>query len=84
MKRRLATPCKRCNGTGAEPDQELTGQFMRAKRTDAGMSLRQLGDAIGYSAPYLSDLELGRRLWSSEMIHKAEKAITKHQTKKSK
>jgi len=29
------------------------------------------------SVSYISDLELGRRLWSSDLIQKAEKAIKK-------
>lgn len=69
------TPCKRCNGTGTEPDRTETGKRMRALREDAGHSLRALAEEMGFSAPYISDLELGRRLWSTDLIAKAEKAI---------
>lgn len=55
---------------------------MRAMRNDAGLSLRQLGVAIGKSAAYLSDLELGRRLWSAKMIREVEVAVFKHRRKK--
>jgi len=72
-----AIPCKRCNGTGTEPDRTLVGNRMRALREDAGLSLRAVAIEMGYSAPYISDLELGRRLWSSDLIQKAEKAIKK-------
>lgn len=48
---------------------------MRALREDAGHSLRSLAEEMGFSAPYISDLELGRRLWSTDLIAKAEKAI---------
>lgn len=72
---RKKPPCKRCNGTGLEPDQSETGKQMRATRTDAGKSLREVAATMGISAPYLSDMELGRRAWSSETITKFNTAL---------
>jgi transcriptional regulator with XRE-family HTH domain len=37
------------------------GRFIREARERAGMSLRQLAAKVGVSAPFLSDLEHGRR-----------------------
>lgn len=34
---------------------------MRAMRQEAGLTLKQVGDALGFSVPYVSDLERGRR-----------------------
>ena len=49
-----------------EIDHVETGKRMRASRVKKHVSLRTLADRIGVSAPYLSDLELGRRAWSEE------------------
>lgn len=37
------------------------GGAIRAARQAKGMSLRQLGEALGVSVPFLSDVELNRR-----------------------
>lgn len=37
------------------------GAYLRAARTDAGLSLRALAARVGVSAPYLHDVEAGRR-----------------------
>ena len=69
------TPCKRCNGTGDEPDQKTIGSMLRAKRISKGRSLRVVADLMRKSAPYISDLELGRRQWNSGLIADFEKAL---------
>ena len=69
------TPCKRCNGTGDEPDQKTIGASMRSKRYAYGKSLRQVAIKMGKSAPYISDLELGRRQWNAGLIADFEKAL---------
>lgn len=76
--------CQRCNGSGLEPDHSETGKLMRAKREDASLSLRDVAERIGISAAYLSDMELGRRAWASDMIAKFEKAISAKQPRKAK
>lgn len=47
-------------------DDEATGQMLRAERVAAGFSLRSIARALHFSAPYVSDLELGRRGWTEE------------------
>lgn len=59
--------CRRCNGTGKEVDHADTGRKMRAKRLKANLSLRQVAEAMDKSAPYVSDLELGRRYWNTQV-----------------
>lgn len=58
-------PCPKCYGTGRIPDNTALGKSMRLKREVAGISLRSLARLLGISAPYLSDLERGRREWNS-------------------
>jgi transcriptional regulator with XRE-family HTH domain len=41
--------------------QPSLGEAIRRAREAKGMSLRQLATAVGVSAPFLSDLEHGRR-----------------------
>ena len=45
-----------------------TGKRMAFMRKEAGISLRQFAKLCGVSAPYLSDLERGRRNWSEKLI----------------
>ena len=55
-----------------EVDNTKAGQMIRAARTKAEVSLRRLALAMGKSAPYLCDLELGRRNWTPELFSCAE------------
>ena len=48
-------------------DNETTGQEARRRRLETGISLRKLAKLIGICAPYLSDLELGKRNWSDDL-----------------
>ncbi len=48
-------------------DHARTGASMRKKRLALGKSLRQTAAAMGISAAYLSDLELGRRNWTARL-----------------
>lgn len=41
---------------------------MRRLRQNKGISLRDMAKRLSISAPYLSDLELGRRDWTEEKI----------------
>jgi DNA-binding XRE family transcriptional regulator len=50
-----------------EVDNEATGAEWRMLREQAGVSLRNLAQTMGVSAPYLSDLERGRRNWTEEL-----------------
>jgi len=60
--------CPRCNGTGKLADDKLTGARMRAMREELGLSGREVARRMGFSAAYVCDLELGRRIWSTKVI----------------
>lgn len=49
--------CSKC-GT---PRSVLNGQWLRARRELAGVTLREMGRRLGFSAVYLSDIERNRR-----------------------
>jgi transcriptional regulator with XRE-family HTH domain len=51
------------------------GQRIRELRDKAGLSLRKLADQIDISSPFLSDIELGRRLPSEEILVKLAAAL---------
>jgi transcriptional regulator with XRE-family HTH domain len=50
-------PCPRCGSA----QRVVNGAWLRERRTRAGLSLRDVGARLGYSAVYLSDIERGRR-----------------------
>jgi transcriptional regulator with XRE-family HTH domain len=37
------------------------GQHLRAQRLTLGLTLREVAELVGVSAPYIHDLEMGRR-----------------------
>lgn len=45
-------------------DHAATGARLRKRREKAKLSLREVARRMSLSAPYLSDLELGRRAWT--------------------
>ena len=49
-------------------DHVATGRLVRERRMALGMSVREAGAVMGISAPYLCDLERGRRNWSQAAI----------------
>jgi transcriptional regulator with XRE-family HTH domain len=51
------------------------GQRIRELREKADLSLRGLATRIGISAPFLSDIELGRRFPSEEILAKLADAL---------
>lgn len=51
------------------------GEVIRALRDKAGLSLRELAKSVDVSAPFLSDVELGRRYPSEEVLGKVAKAL---------
>ena len=55
-------------------DNRATGEHMRQWRVELGFSLREFASRLGISAPYLSDLELGRRNWSKAKIERWKEA----------
>lgn len=60
--------CPHCLGSGKVIDHTIVGRDCRNWRLSDRVSLRALAKELKVSAPYLSDLELGRRNWSSELI----------------
>ena len=57
------------------PDNAATGQLMREARKRAGLSVREMARRLGQSAPFVSDLELGRRGWNDERIEQWAKVL---------
>lgn len=56
-------------------DDSACGQMMRDRREAKELSLRTVAVACDFSAAYLSDLELGRRKWSRELVRRVNDAI---------
>jgi transcriptional regulator with XRE-family HTH domain len=52
-------------------DHTKAGQLIRQARKAAKLSLRSLAKLLDISAPFLSDMELGRRGWSQERFSHA-------------
>lgn len=51
--------CLACDGAGAV--RRINGLWLRWQRERAGYSLRRFAQQIGFSAPYVSDIERGHR-----------------------
>src|SRR5215467_15968680 len=51
------------------------GQRLRELRDKADLSVRELAKRIGVSSPFLSDIELGRRFPSEEILAKLARAL---------
>ena len=72
---KLHATCPRCGGSGSVLDNQATGKAMRAKREVVGISLRELARRIKWSATYVSDLELGRKVWTERKRARYEKGL---------
>ena len=46
------------------------GQYIRELREEKDLSLREFAKRLGLSAPFVSDIELGRRFPSDEVLEK--------------
>ena len=57
-------------------DARSVGQALRAERKAARFGLREVARQMGISAPYLHDLEHGRRAWTEEMIDRYRQIIS--------
>ena len=53
--------CKRCGGSGKEPDWGVLGAVIRERREKRGMTLRELARRAEVSPSFVSDMEGGRR-----------------------
>lgn len=69
--------CRHCEGTGRVIDPRLVGARLKARRIATEMSLREMAKNLGISAAYLSDMELGRRGWSTKWIKEFERNLKK-------
>ena len=69
--------CPHCAGTGKILDQAAIGSEMRALRNSARLTGREVSRRLKLSASYLSDLELGRRNWSGDLIERYTEACKK-------
>jgi predicted transcriptional regulator len=68
-------PCQHCGGTGQVLNDADVGAKLRRLREDSGKSLRDVAKALGLSAAYVSDLELGRRRWTAEKADRYARAV---------
>ena len=62
--------CPSCGCDLAAERAELAraqGRIFRARRLRRGLSLRETARRAGISAAHLSDIELGRRAWSTRV-----------------
>lgn len=59
MRTTTTEPCEYCSGTGKRT--VVSHGWLKSVRRKAGLSLRQMGERIGVSAPYLCDVEHGHR-----------------------
>lgn len=60
--------CRACHGSGHEPDPRAIGKELRRAREERMTSLRSVARELGVTAPYVVDLELGRRKWNEELV----------------
>jgi len=58
--------CRYCKGRGF--NYGFSGKAIRAAREKAKVSLREMGRVTGFSAAFLSDVELGRRNPNEKII----------------
>jgi predicted transcriptional regulator len=63
-----AKPCPRCGGTGRIRDEAAFGAAVKAMRTGARVTLREVAAHTGLSVGYISDLEHGRKRWRGGLI----------------
>jgi len=77
MKVDMTMTCPKCDGTGSVLDPRLQGQQMRSLRVKKQISLREIAKRTGLSAPYISDLERGRRDFNTDLIQRYKQALGK-------
>jgi hypothetical protein len=68
-------PCKRCGGTGEEPDRKTTGAEVKEARLSKGQPRHRVAKLMRISVTFLHDLEAGSRNWTPALKDKAMRAI---------
>lgn len=68
-------PCPKCAGTGRVLDPRETGNEMRQMREKRRVSVHEMARRLNLSAPYISDLELGRRAFNAGLIQRYKAAL---------
>jgi hypothetical protein len=66
----VSEPCRSC-GT---PQSVINGAWLRARRKAAQLTLREMARRLGFSAPYICDIELNRR-HCSQVVRAAYEAL---------
>lgn len=61
--------------TVQEVDNVATGRSARSARQRLGISLREVARRMDLSAPFIGDLELGRRNWTEQLAGLYTKAL---------
>jgi len=61
-------PCEKCKGTGRVQNPVSVGFEMRHLRQRCGKSLSAVARKLKISKAYVSDLERGHRVWSSDLL----------------
>lgn len=67
--------CKRCGGSGKEPNHTRTGQLRKRMRTDAGISQMHLATEMGVHFSMIYMLENGIRNWNDSLLERHDKAL---------
>ena len=60
--------CPHCGGSGFVYDDRELGERLRRRRLALDLTLRQVGDLLGFTHSYIWDLEAGLRRWSPELV----------------
>lgn len=66
--------CPRCLGSGILPDPRVLGAEMREYRKRLNKSGTSVAAEMGITKGYLSDLELGKREWSTKLVKRFKEA----------
>ena len=77
MKAAYLMSCPKCAGTGSVIDPRMQGQQMRELRVKKGIAVREVARRMNLSAPYISDIELGRRAFNTDLIQRYKQALNK-------
>lgn len=75
MEKYTTVQCLNCGGTGKI--KSINPAYLRKRREDAEIGVREFARQLGLSAAYISDVELGRRFPTAEIIHAYEKLTKK-------